>query len=231
MSCCVFSQDRIVRVSGDDIYCKVTGIDSTRVYYEMDVEGRVLPGSIERKVVLELQCGTIGTDVGSVLEDHEDNVTVKDSLKRLYNIAKVENVVYDSVFMTKNFWGYRFYSGTERMKRGELKAVMCTDLEAFAWWRSAKANYVVAYAAAFAGGWVLGYTFGDFLLGEDLHIPRLLGGIGLVVLSVNFESYFHQNMQKAIDEYNSSLNPASAINNIDLGVGLSFGQAKLKLRF
>lgn len=56
-----FSQDIITRTSGEKIYCKVTNIDSTEVYFTMTKDGLEINTSISKSSTQDIQYGVAKT--------------------------------------------------------------------------------------------------------------------------------------------------------------------------
>ncbi|MBC8111633.1 MAG: hypothetical protein H7Y04_11280, partial [Verrucomicrobia bacterium] len=65
-------------------------------------------------------------------------------------------------------------------------------------------NLTMATISGVAGGALIGYAFGDAIFaGNDLKMPLLLAGLGLVGVDMLFNTSANKSLYKAVEHYNS----------------------------
>lgn len=199
-----FSQDWIVRNSGDRIHCNITGMDSASVYFEVKRGGKVVSTSADRNTIAEIQ----------------------------YDSAPpISGPETDTLWIGGGVYHAQYYCGGREIEKREFDKLINSNKRASALYQNSKVYSVYGGIFLVGGGCIIGYSVANSLLEGTVLWQGFLLGIGSVMFSMPLVSKSNNCLQKAIDEYNGSLETSSAINSIDLDVGLSLGQASLKLRF
>lgn len=112
---------------------------------------------------------------------------------------------YDTITVVSNFGGLRFYHQNMLLKQRELTALLKTNEEAYANFKSAKANAALSTILAYAGGFMIGWPIGT-AIGRGKPQWALAGvGAGLVGLAIPLSISSNRKMKTAIHTYNSGL--------------------------
>lgn len=204
LTCSAFSQDRIVRTSGDMIHCKITGVDSTKVYFEVKRGGNVLLTSAKRNSVAEMHYGVA---------------------------PPISGPETDTLLIGGGVYHALYYCGGREIEKKEFTSLIKRNKRASELYQNSQVYGVYGGVFLIGGGCLIGYTIANSLQEGSVLWQGWLLGFGAVMFSVPLISKSNNYLQEAIDEYNRSLKPSSAFSNIDLDVGFSFGQTSLKLRF
>lgn len=135
----------------------------------------------------------------------------------------------DSVFVTKNFWGYKFYQKGQRLNFNQLPYIMEGSNDAYSLITKARTNNTISSIISGTGGFLIGWQLASAIIGgEPNWILAGVGG-GLIIVSIPIFSKSHRQSLEAVEMYNAGL---SADN---LKAQLNFGTTEngigLKLSF
>jgi hypothetical protein len=132
--------------------------------------------------------------------------------------------------MEKSFWGVKFYDGSRVIKPRDVLNVMETNPEAWNTFKKAKSNYDAAQVLGVIGGFMIGWPIGTAIGGGDPQWGLAAGGVGVLLLSIPFNSAFIKHSKNAIEIYNRAPGSAgawpAAVDILPYGTGV-----KLILRF
>lgn len=134
----------------------------------------------------------------------------------------------DSIYVAKNFWGYKYYQQDERVNYNTLPTIMVDNQEAYMYVSKAKTNYLISSIISGTGGFLLGLQLGVAIVGGDPNWVVAGVGGGLILVSIPIFSKSHKQSLKAIEIYNAGLMARSQRINLNFastqnGIGFVLG--------
>ena len=123
----------------------------------------------------------------------------------------------DSIFVAKNFWGYKFYQKDTRLNFNQLPYVMEENSEAFNLITHAKSNNTISSIISGAGGFLLGWQLVTAAIGGDPNWVLAGVGGGLIVISIPVFSKSYRQSLEAVKMYNEGLSMSSQRLNLNFG--------------
>ncbi len=103
------------------------------------------------------------------------------------------------------FGAASFFRNGERLSLGSVGKYMAEQPEAFRHWRAARRTRTFGHVLGFAGGYLLGYAFGQAIAGVKPATGLLVVGGGLTALSIPMRISFKQRAIIAVDLYNEQI--------------------------
>ena len=124
----------------------------------------------------------------------------------------------DSVYVAKNFLGYKYYQNNMRLNFNQLPYVMEENSEAYPLISKAKSNYTTASILGGLGGFLVGWQLGTAIFGGNPNWA--LAGVGgaLIVVSIPINSKAINLAFEAIDLYNSGISNTSRRRELNIGI-------------
>jgi len=135
----------------------------------------------------------------------------------------------DSIFVAKNFWGYKFYQKDTRLNINALPIIMDDNIDALSIVTKAKTNNIISAIIGGTGGFLIGLQLGTAIVGGESNWTVAAIGGGLVVISIPISSRAINQSIEAINLYNAGLQETS--NRLYLKMGLTQTGVGLKLIF
>ena len=109
----------------------------------------------------------------------------------------------------KVFGGYQYTQNGKTMTMVNLVNEMGSNPEALQFIKKAKSDNVLASILGGAGGALIGFPLGTAMAGGEANWSLAGIGAGLVAIGIPISSGVNKNAKKAVELYNSSLNPTS----------------------
>lgn len=132
----------------------------------------------------------------------------------------------DTLRMVKQ-GGIKFYQGSRQLRPAEVLQLMESNPAARAAFKKAKSNYDAAVALGYIGGFMIGWPVGTAIGGGDPNWGLAAGGVGVVLLSIPFNSAFKNHARSAVNLYNkNSPGRGASVQLMPAGAGM-----KLIVRF
>ena len=198
-----FSQDIITRTNDEIIECSILKVDSLKVFFMIDRNGKEIFTSLEMSKVK-----SISYENGSLIRS-----------EKLLTMEKGPNR------------SYLFHQGDKNLSYKQMVDVVKSNDEAFKEIRKANSNTTLANVLGFAGGFMIGYPLGALIRGGEPNWALAGVGAGLVVVSIPIASSVKKHIQTAVDIYNSDIKATSHLGRNELNLGLNQNGVGLNLRF
>lgn len=242
--CQSYSQDLIVKRDSSVIFCKISKVDSTTIYYrqskgEQTFELSILKTEVvnfykknatnmeEVKKMDTLVKALIRTDTIKVQQDTlqskmVEEVSKKDSAQTKTVIIKLQS---DSVFLNKNY--KCFYKG-EPITRKEALDLMKRDTSACKEMKKARACFAPVIPLGLGAAILAGVFIGDAISGNFKWWGVGGGTIVLSVIAISLKHACNIHIANAVKIYNTHNRlPVASIPKYELGVasggvGISF---------
>jgi len=147
----------------------------------------------------------------------------------------------DSITIKEVFGGYQFFKGGEKVEVHRLGSAMESNELACKKFASAQSSYTIASILQFAGGFMVGWPIGTYLVDRENNKGRITRkefnwvmvgiGAGLIVVSIPLSQSFNERTIKAVNIYNKGLQANSFQDNSELRLGLTGNGIGLTLIF
>ena len=111
----------------------------------------------------------------------------------------------DSIFVEKNFWGYKYYQHNCRINFNQLPMVMANNFEAALLIGKARNRHTLSTILSGVGGFLVGLQLANAVIGGEANWTVGAVGGGLIVLSIPVNSSSGKFALKAVDVHNSQL--------------------------
>ncbi|MFC2128488.1 hypothetical protein ACFLRR_01305 [Bacteroidota bacterium] len=144
------------------------------------------------------------------------------------SFGQVDN---DSITMKKVFGGYQFYQNNRRLNISQLSKTMLSNKQAYKEITDARSAYTLASGVSVASGFMIGYPIGTYIAGGDPEWALAGLGLGLLIVSYQFNKNFQKKARIAVDTYNNGLNTSSKPRNYFLNLEFTGNRIGLCLRF
>ena len=198
-----FSQDIITRTNNEIIECNILKVDSLKVFFKIDRNGKEIFTSLEMSKVK-----SISYENGSLTRN-----------EKLLTMEKGPNR------------SYLFHQGDKKLSFEQMVDVVKSNDKAYKEIRKAKSNTTLTNVLGFAGGFMIGYPLGALIRGGEPNWALAGVGAGLVVVSIPIASSVKKHVQTAVDIYNSDIKATSYHWHNELHLGLTQNGVGLNLRF
>ncbi len=131
----------------------------------------------------------------------------------------------DSVFVHKNFWGYKFYQKDARLNFNQLPYIMESDQEAYLLIKKARNINTISSIISGTGGFLIGWQLGTALFGGEVNWTMAAIGGGLIVVSIPIYSKSYKKSLQAVDIYNAGISasrrqPRMVVGTMQHGIGV-----------
>ena len=244
VSCCSYAQDLIIKRDSSVIFCKISKVDSTTIYYRQSKGEQTFELSILKTEVVNfykknaanveevkktdtLVKTRIRTDTIKVQQDTlqskmVEEVSKKDSTQTKTVIIKPQS---DSVFINKNY--KCFYKG-EVITRKEALDLMRKDTAAQYEMKKARACFAPVIPLGLGAAILAGVFIGDAISGNFKWWGVGGGTIVLSVIAISLKHVCNIHIANAVKIYNTHNRlPVANIPKYELGVasggvGISF---------
>ncbi len=147
----------------------------------------------------------------------------------LFGLVNISNgqTPSDSVFVHKNFLGYKFFHHNTRVNFNQLPAIMNENQEAQQIIKKVKTKNTVASIFSGVGGFMIGWQLGAAIVGGEPNWNAAAIGGGLVLISIPISVKSYKQTLQAIEMYNSGLSasdkrPQLFLSGSSNGIGLKF---------
>ena len=110
----------------------------------------------------------------------------------------------DSIHVMKSL-GTFFVQNDKKLKPKHLLNITSNSPEAHNKMLEAKSNYNMGYIFGSVGGFMLGWSLGDALVGNDPNWALTAAGAGLTAVSIAFTAAYNKKAKEAIHIYNRGL--------------------------
>lgn len=125
-----------------------------------------------------------------------------------FAMASGQELIVDTVqVINKERGKFELLYKGEPMTFDQLYKLTSSNPEAFAKMKKAKNNIGGARAVGYAGGFLIGYTLGAAIFGDDP--PWLAGavGVGVLLFALPLGKSYKTNVREAVDLYNKGVAP------------------------
>jgi hypothetical protein len=192
----LFSQDIIVRKSGERIECKITGEDSLNVNFAMKVNGKELSTYISK------------SDIQEII--YEKTAVPQQTLSESSS---------DSIVSVKKGLGYQYFMNGEKLTGVAFLERLKSNDQSWKKYNQAKGISLIANIFAASGGACIGWPLGTAIGGGDPNWVMAGVGVGLVVVGVSIAVGADKKIKQAVDIYNQGISAGSVrIEEIRFGV-------------
>lgn len=140
-------------------------------------------------------------------------------------IASKAQTPSDSIFIQKNFFGYKFYQKDTRLNFNQLPYIMEGDQEAYRLIKKASSTNTISAIISGTGGFLVGWQLVTALVGGDPNWTLAGVGAGLIVISIPISAKSYRQSLQAVNTYNSELaansyKPKLFLGTTNHGIGL-----------
>lgn len=111
----------------------------------------------------------------------------------------------DSIYIYKNFFGYKFYQTDARLNFNQLPYIMEDHQEAFELIKKASSKNTIAAIISGTGGFLLGWQLVTAVVGGEPNWTMAGIGAGLIVISIPINVKSNRQSVQAVELYNSKL--------------------------
>ncbi len=139
--------------------------------------------------------------------------------------------VSDSISVKKVFGGYQFYQGDEILNMNQITATLNSNELALKQLKSARVSSTIAYIFTYAGGYLVGWTIGTALRGDDPEWIMAGMGAGLIAVGIPFNMLYINKVKQAVDTYNGGYKKNSFWDNSELKLSYTANGVGLTLNF
>ncbi len=139
--------------------------------------------------------------------------------------------VSDSISIKKVFGGYQFYQGDEILNMNQITATLNSNELALKQLKSARVSSIIAYIFTYAGGYLVGWTIGTALRGDDPEWIMAGMGAGLIAVGIPFNLLYINKVKQAVDTYNGGYKKTSFWDNSELKLSYTANGVGLTLNF
>lgn len=102
----------------------------------------------------------------------------------------------------RSFFGYDFYQEDRKVNKKEVHELLEIDENAIKLFNNAMTKTNMSSILGFAGGFMLGWNIGDYLINGTFSGSMTAAGLGLTLLSLGLESKAHSELREALNIYN-----------------------------
>lgn len=111
----------------------------------------------------------------------------------------------DSIYVSKTFWGYKYYQGNYRINFNQLPMVMENNAEASLLIDKARSRHTFSAILSGAGGFLIGLQLANEIIGGEANWAMVAVGGGLIAISIPIKASSNKLTLNAVDAYNSQL--------------------------
>jgi hypothetical protein len=142
-----------------------------------------------------------------------------------------KNPAEDSIVIKTNFAGYRVFQGHNSINLKQLVNTMKPNEQAYKMIKSARSTYTIATILNYAGGFMIGWTLGMYMVGEEPDWGIAGVGVGLAAVSIPIIIRSNKKAKQAINVYNSQFRTASFSARQELRFQFTGNGIGLAIRF
>lgn len=133
----------------------------------------------------------------------------------------------DSIFVQKNFIGYKFFQKDVRLNFNQLPYIMEGDQKAYSLIKKARAKNTISSILSGSGGFLIGLQLISELVGGEANWTLAAIGGGLIVVSIPIYSRSYKQSLEAVHMYNtglgaSSRRPILRLGALQNGIGIRY---------
>lgn len=139
--------------------------------------------------------------------------------------------VSDSISIKKVFGGYQFYQGDEILSLNQLSKTLSSNDFALKQLKSARTNSIIASIFAYSGGYLVGWTIGTAISGNDPEWIMAGIGAGLIAVGIPFNLLYINKAKQAVETYNGGFKKSSFLDNSELKLSYTGNGVGLTLNF
>ncbi len=198
------AQDRIIKSNGDTLDCKITSIDSSKVYIEAYSKGQLIQSSIPIS-----------------------------ETKAIFNYSNSNgNTTNSPILYSKDSGSWRYYYNGVSFKKKNLGNLIKNDPVANKKFQEYKTTRGLIDVLVYAGSFSIGWSLGQVISGKEVN-PYLLGaGVGLCLISIPIYSSSTKSLHESIDIYNDNSVPKKPSNiAFETSFGIKNGLASFTVTF
>ena len=179
----LYSQDVIIRKDGKSIIGKITKEDSTNVYITTIVKAVFYDTFISRSKIVSIKYGV--------------NMQSSTDPKLSHQTITIRNT----------FLGKQHFFGGQYKDVNEIKMILKTNPQALELFVNTFATSAFADICEYGGGFMIGYSIGQWLIkGNNKFNWSLLGiGAGVTLISIPISISAQKQRKLAVDVYNNSI--------------------------
>jgi hypothetical protein len=111
----------------------------------------------------------------------------------------------DSIYVSKTFWGYKYYQGNFRINFNQLPEVMEYHADATMFIDKARNRHTLSAILSGAGGFLIGLQLANEIIGGEANWAMVAVGGGLIAISIPISASSNKLTIKAVDAYNRQL--------------------------
>ena len=153
------------------------------------------------------------------------------SLFLFISLGTAAQSLSDTISVKRTFGGVKFERFGTALSPQQVQKMMQPVPAAFEEMKAARANNTAANIIGGAGGFLVGFTLGSALAGDEVNWTMAAIGGGLVAVSIPFSIKFRQRSTKAVRLYNSGVLQQQGMAPGQLKLGLSPSSLRLRLDF
>lgn len=126
--------------------------------------------------------------------------------------------------------GVMFLQNGKKLTPKQLVEITKVNTESYQEMKIAKSNHDIASVFSFAGGFMVGWTLGSVLTGEEPNITIAGVGAGLIIISIPFSTSYSKHAKKAVGIYNSGLTQYG-MRKLDFDLGFTASGIGITVNF
>lgn len=131
----------------------------------------------------------------------------------------------ETIQSVRTEFGTQYTLNGKRLNRNKLVELVEKNPESLPYIRKSGTNYLLGYTTGFAGGFMVGWSIGEAIGGQNINWLLTGVGVGLIGISIPFNTASARNTRKAVEAYNSGIKASSnatvQLGITDSGVGIS----------
>ena len=136
-----------------------------------------------------------------------------------FAMASAQDSIIDTVqIINKERGKIELLHKGENLTFDQLYKLTSSNPEAYAMMKKAKNNIGGAKAIGYAGGFLIGYTLGVAMFGDDPPWVAAAIGAGVLMFAIPLGKSYRKNLVEAVDIYNKGLLPEKS-NSASLSLG------------
>lgn len=139
----------------------------------------------------------------------------------------------DTIQAVKLGSGYMYVSNGKTLNIQNIESMVMNNTEAYQYVKKAKGSASFANVLSYAGGFLIGWNLGGLISGQEINLPTLGIGCGLIAVAIPIASSAGKKLKTGVGIYNQELKQQSfnEKSNYDLKFGMSANGLALTLNF
>ncbi len=149
------------------------------------------------------------------------------------NVAQTQDnsSVGDTIQITKAGLGYKYTYDNQILTMNTLQEFVQKNPNALVYFKKAKATSGFTSVLGYVGGFMIGWTLGSAIRGEEPPWTMALIGCGVIAVAFPIASGAENNLLKAVQTYNMGIKPSPQSLKYEIKLGVNQNGLGLAIRF